>query len=77
MKQKLTLALALLFVTVMFSQKIKVKEGNYKNLKNITEYNLVFDYSDLSIPKYDSEEEFLKDKMQKREEKKSWRWRTI
>lgn len=30
---------------------------------------MVFEYTDLEIPKYDSEEEFLKDKMQKREEK--------
>lgn len=58
-----------LCVSFMYAQKAKVKEGDWKNLKGIAKYNLVFDYSNLEIPKYDNEEEFLKDKMQKREEK--------
>ena len=68
---KKTILLVVLFVasTVMYSQKMKVKEGDIKNLKDITAYNLIFDYSDLSIHKYDSEEAFLKDKAAKREEK--------
>jgi hypothetical protein len=53
----------------MFSQKEKVVKGDWSDLKNITEYTLVFDYSDLEIPKYDSEEAFLDDKMAKRDEK--------
>ncbi len=53
----------------MFAQKAEIKQGSWENLKGITKYNLVFDYSDLEIPKYDNEEEFLKDKMAKREEK--------
>lgn len=67
---KKLLFLALLFSTsLLFSQKSKVQEGDWKNLKGITEYNLVFDYANLEIPKYDSEEDFLKDKMAKRDEK--------
>lgn len=58
-------------VSFMFAQKAKIQEGSWKNLKGITKYNLVFDYSDVEIPKYDSEEEFLKDKMAKREKKKA------
>jgi len=53
----------------MFAQKAKITEGNFKNLKGITEFNLEFDYTDVQIPKYDSEEDFLKDKMAKRDEK--------
>lgn len=69
MKKQITL-LAVLFITAAtFAQKAKVLEGKFKDLKGITEFSLVFDYSDLEIPKYDSEEEFLADKMQKREKK--------
>jgi hypothetical protein len=55
----------------MVAQKVKVTEGSFKNLKGITAYNLEFDYSGVMIPKYDSEEEFLKDKMEKRDEKEA------
>lgn len=68
MKKHLTLTL-LLFTAVIYSQKLKVSDGDIKNLAGITEFNLEFDYSNLEIPKYDSEEAFLEDKMQKREEK--------
>ena len=70
MKKQLSIILLLFCTTVMVAQKAKVQEGDWKNLKGITKFNLVFDYSNLEIPKYDNEEEFLKDKMQKREEKK-------
>ncbi|GEQ85215.1 hypothetical protein ULMS_07230 [Patiriisocius marinistellae] len=71
MKKQITLVLALVITAATFAQKAKVLEGDFKDLKGITEYNLVFDYSDLEIPKYDNEEDFLKDKMAKREEKKA------
>lgn len=64
--------LALLFSTSYgFAQKYKAQEGNIKNLKGIGSYNIIFDYSNLEIPKYDSEDDFLADKMQKREEKEA------
>lgn len=44
----------------MFSQKVKVIEGDFKNLKGIAVYNLEFDYTGVQIPKYDSEEAFFK-----------------
>ena len=50
-----------------FSQK--VSKGSFKNLKDITEYNVEFDYNGLTVDKFKSEEEFLADKMKKREEK--------
>lgn len=67
--KKITSLLLLLVVTVTFSQKIKVSEGKFKKVKGITEYSLVFDYSNLKIPKFDSEEAFLKEKMEKRDKK--------
>lgn len=69
MKKQLTLIAILLCTTFMFSQKVNVTKGDFKNLKGISAYNLEFDYSNLSIPKYNSEEEFLEDKMAKRDEK--------
>lgn len=67
---KNALFLTLLFVsTTIMAQKAKVTKGDWSSLKGITAYNVEFDYSNLEIPKFDSEEEFLKDKIAKREEK--------
>ncbi|WP_231632490.1 hypothetical protein, partial [Mangrovimonas sp. TPBH4] len=67
--------LSFLFViccsTFLFAQKAKVLEGDWAELKGISNYDLVFEYENLEIPNYDSEEEFLKDKMKKREEKEA------
>ena len=70
MKKQLSLILVLFCSTIMLAQKANVQKGDWEDLKDITAYNVVFDYSDLEIPKYDNEEEFLKDKMAKRDEKK-------
>ena len=70
MKNLITILVVLLSTTVMFSQKVKVTEGSFKNIQGISSFNLEFDYTDVMIPKYDSEEEFLADKMKKRDEKK-------
>lgn len=71
--KKLIIAFITLFCLVgtINAQKFKIDKGSLKNLKGITEYNLVFDYSDLQIPKFNSEEAFLKEKMAKREEKET------
>ncbi|MDO6820311.1 hypothetical protein [Zobellia sp. 1_MG-2023] len=64
--------MALLVVSAnSFAQKMKVSKGDIKNLKDISAYTLEFDYSNLEIPKYDSEDDFLEDKMAKREEKEA------
>jgi hypothetical protein len=68
MKKQLTI-LFILITAFAFSQKAKVLDGDFKNLKGISEYNLVFDYTDVQIPKFKSEEEFLKEKMEKRDKK--------
>ncbi len=68
MKKQFTILLVLV-ATICFSQKAKVQEGDFKSLKGISEYNLVFDYTDVQIPKFKSEEEFLNEKMEKRDKK--------
>ncbi|WP_108867626.1 hypothetical protein [Aquimarina aquimarini] len=67
--KKIVLVTMLMTLTLSFGQKRKDIEGSIKNLKGITEYKLVFDYENLKVHKFDTEEEFLKDKMDKREEK--------
>ncbi len=65
--------------TVTMAQSKRVLSGDFKNLKGITAFNLVFDYTNLKVDKFETEEAFLEDKMKKREEKgtaedfkKSW-----
>ncbi|MBZ0328510.1 MAG: hypothetical protein K8F54_12940 [Altibacter sp.] len=69
MKRQLTLILAIACTAFVYAQKVKITQGSYAALKGISAYNLEFDYSNVQIPKYDSEEDFLKDKMAKRDEK--------
>lgn len=71
MKNYVTLAMLLLFATTTIGQKLKVQDGDLKNLKDIKVYAMQFDYTDVQIPKFDSEEDFLKDKMDKRNEKEA------
>ncbi len=69
MKKQLTIILLFFCATSVYAQKMKLEKGALKNLKDIKEYSLQFDYSNLEIPKYNSEEDFLKEKMNIREEK--------
>lgn len=54
----------ILFSVNLFSQGIEILEGNFSNLKGISAYNLIFDYSNLRVPHYDSEKDFLNSKVQ-------------
>ncbi len=65
MKKILILAI---FMVTTFSFAQKAKEGNIKALKGISEYTLIFDYENLKVHK-DSEEDYIAEKMAKREEK--------
>lgn len=57
----------LLLATTVSAQRYELLLGNFKNLKDIKEYNVVFDYKDITIHGYQTEAEYLADKMQKRE----------
>lgn len=77
--KKIILLFVLVITSASFAQKVKVKSGSFKTVKDVKEFNLVFDYENLKVDKFDTEEEFLEDKMKKREEKgtdedfkKSW-----
>lgn len=66
---KKAVLLLLLVASASFAQKVKVQSGSFKALKGISEFNLEFDYEGLTVDKFKTEEEFLEDKMKKREEK--------
>jgi hypothetical protein len=69
MKKQKTLLLFLLFTSVIFAQRYEVLSGKLKNLKGISEYNVTFDYSDLKVYNFDTEEAYLAEKMDKRKDK--------
>ncbi|HEX9980529.1 MAG TPA: hypothetical protein VGB50_08180 [Flavobacterium sp.] len=59
----------LLFTSVLSAQRFNILNGKPDNLKGISEYNMVFDYSGMTVLGFDSEEAFLKEKLEKRKEK--------
>lgn len=66
MKKQLILSLLIITSFNVFGQRFKILSGDLKNLKDITEYNCTFDYKDMEVNGYESEEAFLKDKIEKR-----------
>tara|TARA_R110002020_G_scaffold68309_1_gene178993 strand:- start:5996 stop:6631 length:636 start_codon:yes stop_codon:yes gene_type:complete len=52
------------------AQDITIISGDFKNLKTISEYNLVFDYSDLTVTDFESEEAYLQKTMLEKEQAK-------
>jgi len=66
-------AFLLLFLNISFvvsAQEIIIVSGNYKNLKTVSKYNLVFDYSNLAVTDFESEEDYLQKKMLEKEQEK-------
>lgn len=61
----------LLFSTTLYSQGVEILEGDFSNLQGISAYNLVFDYSNLKFPNYDTEEDFLNSKVEEYEKVES------
>ena len=58
----------LFFVTsILSAQRFKVLSGALKNVKGIKEYNVTFDYSNLKVHGFETEEAYLAEKMSKRD----------
>lgn len=56
----------ILITTISFGQKkMKVLEGDIKNLNGINRFDVNFDYTNMQIPKYDSEEAYIEEKVAK------------
>src|SRR5690606_29073849 len=68
---KFTFLLLLInFSFAVVAQEITITSGSYENLKNISEYNLVFDYSNLNVTDFVSEEAYLQKTMLEKEQAK-------
>lgn len=65
------LSLLLVLVFISANGQEKVLKGSFKELRGITSYNVVFDYTGQKIAHFDNEEDFLKDKMGKRNGEKA------
>ena len=50
-----------------FAQRFDILSGKLENLKGIKEYNTTFDYTGMTVHGFETEEEFLSEKMHKRE----------
>lgn len=60
-------AILVAFTTGAFAQKIKVK-GDMKFMKEVKVLDLEFTYDDMSVGKYDNEEDYLAERVAKRNE---------
>lgn len=67
MKKYRILIVAFLGYSSLFSQRFDIISGNLKNVKGITEYHCTFDYKDMQVNGFDSEADFLKEKIAKRQ----------
>lgn len=66
---KKNLILIMLFcISSVFSQRYTILSGDLKDLKGISEYYCTFDYKDMEVNGFESEEAFLKDKIDKRKQ---------
>ena len=54
----------------LYSQEIDIVLGDYKSLKTISEYNLIFDYSGLKVTDFENEESYLQKIMLEKEQGK-------
>ena len=62
-KINLLLVVAVFFTTIGYSQRYKIREGKFENLSAINSFNEEFDYKNIQVHGFDSEEDFLKEKM--------------
>lgn len=67
MKKNLIL-LSLLLANIISAQRYNLLSGDFKNLKGISEYNIIFDYKELKVYDFDTEETYLAEKINKRKE---------
>ena len=64
---KKTIVLLLLFsFSFISAQRFDIVSGKMSNLKGITAFNVTFDYTNLQVEGFETEEAFLTDKMEKR-----------
>ena len=57
------LCTAFLFTNSAKSQKLSLKSGDLKFLKDVTQVNIEYDYSDMGVGKFDKEEDYIAEKV--------------
>lgn len=65
-KLLLSLIVSIVFTTFGYSQRYKIREGKFENLSAINAFKVEFNYKNIQVHGFDSEEDFLKEKMEKR-----------
>lgn len=58
-------------ISVAYAQKIKVTKGSLAVLKGQSEVNCVFTYDNMAVGKFDKEEDYVKDRKDKMNEKEA------
>ena len=66
--KKILILLMLFCTSSIFSQRYTILSGDLKNLKGISEYYCSFDYKGMEVNGFESEEAFLKEKIDKRKQ---------
>ncbi|MTH16422.1 hypothetical protein [Flavobacterium sp. LC2016-01] len=65
-KLKLIIIVSIVFTSFSYSQRYKIYEGSFENLNDIKLFKVEFNYENIQVHGFDSEEDFLKEKMEKR-----------
>ena len=65
-KLKLIIICSIVFTSFSYAQRYHIYEGGFENLKDIKSFTVAFDYENIQVHGFDSEEDFLKEKMEKR-----------
>lgn len=66
--KKYLILLMLFCISSVFSQRYTILSGDLKNLKEISEYYCSFDYKGMEVNGFESEEAYLKEKINKRKQ---------
>lgn len=70
--KSITLAsMMLIFSIHVMAQKGKVLEGDWKALSGIEKFDLEFDYSNVEVPDFDTEQGYIDQKMKEKDEDKA------
>jgi hypothetical protein len=65
-KLKFIIIVSIVFTSFSYSQRYQIYEGSFENLNAIKSFKVEFNYENIQVNGFESEEEFLKEKMEKR-----------
>ena len=60
-KLKLIIIVSLFFTSFSYSQRYQISEGSFENLKAIKLFKVEFNYENIQVNGFESEEDFLKE----------------